>query len=626
MPGGRCWRPCELRQRLRVPDALRGQPHGVAIRLGLHTGPVVVGPLAQDPQRLYTAGGDTLARATRLQQQAASDTVLCSAATYALVQAEVQGEAWTAGPRDPASPSGAGYVVHGLLRRRAGVPQRGGRPRSPLVGRTRELALLHERLALAASGQGQVLGLAGEPGMGKSRLLAEFAQQSGWAAGDLLRRPLSGLWQRHPYLPVRDLLRQLWDLPDTAPPDALTATIQQRLHAAGIVTEDGGPCCASSWTCPGRRRAWQRSARRRAGRGPLRCCGSLSSHASQQQPLVLAVENLHWSDPTSDEWLATLAAQVGGTAMLLLATYRPGYRLPWLTHSWATQVALSPLTPPDSLAVVQAVPQAAQLPACQQQAIVAKAAGNPFFLEELTWAAVAHGDHARTLPLPETIQAVLAARLDRLPPEAKRLVQMAAVIGPEVPVPLLQRLAGLAEDTLQRGLAHLQDAELLYETCLFPEQVYTFKHALTHDVAYSSLLQEQRRTLHAQIVDVLETLVGDRQDAQVEILAHHALRGEVWDKAFRYCQQAGARAFVKSAYRETVEYWEQALAALPHLPADRATLEQAIDLYCDLAMVRIPSCPMGAAAHPPAGRGTACRSPGGSPPPGTHLLSNSPDT
>ena len=164
-------------------------------------------------------------------------------------------------------------------------------------------------------------------------------------------------------------------------------------------------------------------------------------------------------------------------------------------------MALPPLNPPDSLVVVQAVPQAAQLSARQQQAIVAKAAGNPFFLEELTWAAVAHGDHARTLPLPDTIQAVLAARLDRLPPEAKRLVQIAAVIGPEVPVPLLQRLAGLAEDALQRGLAHLQDAELLYETRLFPEPVYTFKHALTHEVAYSSLLQERRRALHAQIVE-----------------------------------------------------------------------------------------------------------------------------
>jgi hypothetical protein len=165
----------ELRQRLRASEALRGQPQGVAVCLGLHTGPLVVGSLGQDPQRLYTAAGDTLARATQLQQQAVADTVLCSAATYELVQAEVQGEAWTAGPCDTASPSVAGYVVHRLLRRRAGVPHRGGRPRSPLAVRSRELALLHERLVQAIAGQGQVIGVAGEPGMGKSRLLVEFA-------------------------------------------------------------------------------------------------------------------------------------------------------------------------------------------------------------------------------------------------------------------------------------------------------------------------------------------------------------------------------------------------------------------------------------------------------------------
>ena len=188
----------ELRQRLRVPEVLRGQPHGVAVCLGLHTGPVVVGPLAHDPQRLYTAGGDTLARATQLQQQAAPDTVLCSAATYALVQAEVQGEAWAAGPRDAASPPVVGYVVHGLLRRRAGVPQRGGRPLSRLVGRARELALLHERLAQAARGQGQVHRHCGGARHGQVAAAGGVRPPSGRAAGDLLRGPLSGLWQRHP--------------------------------------------------------------------------------------------------------------------------------------------------------------------------------------------------------------------------------------------------------------------------------------------------------------------------------------------------------------------------------------------------------------------------------------------
>ena len=175
------------------------------------------------------------------------------------------------------------------------------------------------------------------------------------------------------------------------------------------------------------------------------------------------------------------------------------------------QLTLSRLTPEESAVVVRAVLPPAQHAADLVQRILARAAGNPLFLEEVAYAVREQGSLAAADAVPETIQAVLAARLDRLPPEAKRLVQIASVIGPEVPGPLLQWLAGLAEETLQRGLAHLQGAELLYETQLVPEQVYTFKHALTHEVAYGSLLQERRRTLHAQIVDVLETLAGDRQ-------------------------------------------------------------------------------------------------------------------
>jgi class 3 adenylate cyclase/tetratricopeptide (TPR) repeat protein len=556
----------ELRQRLRVPKAIRGQPYGITVRLGLHTGPVVVGPLGQDPQRPYIAASETLQVATRLQQQAASDTILLSAATYALVQAEVQGDVWGAGPSGVASPPVVGYVVHDLLRRRAGVPRRGGRSLSRFVGRVQELTLLHGRLAQAASGQGQVLGIAGEPGMGKSRLLAEFAHSLEGQAVTYCEGHCLAYGSATPYLPIRDLLRQLWNLPDTAASDVLTATVQQRLHEAGIVAEVETLLLLQLLDVMGDTAALETlspEARRVRTFALLR---QLFLSTSQQQPLVLAVENLHWIDPTSDEWLKALVAQVGGTAILLLATYRTGYRLPWLTHSWATQVALSPLTPSDSLVVLQSVPQAAQLPTHQHQAIVAKAAGNPFFVEELTWAAVAHGDQTHTLPLPDTIQAVLAARLDHLPLEAKRLVQIAAVIGPEVPVPLLQRVAGLAEDTLQRDLAHLQDTELLYETRLFPEQIYTFKHALTHEVAYGSLLLERRRVLHARIVEALEVFVGDQGTEQVERLAHHALLGEVWDKAVTYCQQAGAKAWDRAAFREAVAAFEQALQALAHLP------------------------------------------------------------
>jgi tetratricopeptide (TPR) repeat protein len=180
--------------------------------------------------------------------------------------------------------------------------------------------------------------------------------------------------------------------------------------------------------------------------------------------------------------------------------------------------------------------------------------------------------------VPSTVQAVLAARIDRLPPEEKRLLQTAAVIGTEVPLPLLQAIAELPEAVLHGGLAHLQAAEFLYETRLFPEREYTFKHALTHEVAYSSVLQGRRRVFHAHIVEALEALAGERVAEQVERLAHHAVRGEVWDKALAYLRQAGEKAMGRSAHREAVGYVEQALSVLPHLPQQRDTHEQAIDL------------------------------------------------
>jgi tetratricopeptide (TPR) repeat protein len=330
--------------------------------------------------------------------------------------------------------------------------------------------------------------------------------------------------------------------------------------------------------------------------------------SSQQSPLILAVEDLHWSDPTSEEFLASLVEGLPGAALLLLGTYRPGYRSAWLEKSYATQLTVPPLSAQDSVQVVQAVLQRETVPPPLAEALLAKAQGNPFFLEELAQTLVeqdvgqaeptSQSPRPRSslteLPLPPTVQTVLAARIDRLAPEAKRLLQTAAVIGTDVPVPLLQAIAELPEAALHQGLVHLQAAEFLYETHRFPAPAYTFKHALTHEVAYSSLLREQRQGLHARIVEALEALVPERvgevvsgakglpagrQDPdQVERLAHHAVRGEVWGKAVTYCQQAGARAYERAAFHEAVASFEQALQALAHLPEDGAPRVLAIEL------------------------------------------------
>jgi tetratricopeptide (TPR) repeat protein len=456
------------------------------------------------------------------------------------------------------------------------------------VGRERELAVLHDHLGQAMQGQGHVLGIVGEPGMGKSRLLYEFVQQLAGQAVTYYEGHCLPYGTTTPYGPILDVLRQHCGLLDHDAPATVTAAVHRVLAAAGLAPDEVAPFLLQllNVSVASETLAQLTPQARRARTFAL--LRQIFLHTSRQQPVVLGIENGHWLDATSEEWLLSLVEQVSGVPFLLLVTYRPGYTPPWVGQSVTTQVALAPLPSEASRVIVQAVAQVMPLPEWRVQDIVAKAAGNPFFLEELTQTALEQdGEHA-TLLIPETIQAVLAARIDRLPSETKRLLQTAAVIGHDVPLALLQTVVDCPEAALHEHLRVLQHAELFYETQAFPEAVYTFKHALTHEVVYSSLLQEQRRTLHARIVECLEALDANRRVDQIDRLAHHALRGAVWDKAVAYCRQAGAKAMTQSAYREAARSFEQALDVLQHLPEGHDTHVQAIDLRLDLRSALFP--------------------------------------
>jgi len=322
---------------------------------------------------------------------------------------------------------------------------------------------------------------------------------------------------------------------------------------------------------------------------------------SQVQPLLLVFEDLHWIDAETQALLESLVESLPTARLLLLVNYRPEYQHAWGSKTSYTQQRLEPLPLASADELLQALlgddPSLVPL----TQFLIARTEGNPFFLEEsvrtLVEAGVLVGEPGayrlaqalQTIQVPATVQAVPAARIDRLPPEEKRLLQTAAVIGHEVPLPLLQSIAELPEEALHRGLDHLQAAEFLYETRLFPEREFTFKHALTYEVAYGGLLQERRHILHGRIVEALEVLYAERLAEQVDRLAHHAVRGELWDKALAYFRQAGEKAMARSAYREAVEYFEQALNVLPHLPEQRDTHEQAVDLRLALRSALHPS-------------------------------------
>jgi tetratricopeptide (TPR) repeat protein len=315
---------------------------------------------------------------------------------------------------------------------------------------------------------------------------------------------------------------------------------------------------------------------------------------SQVQPLGLALEDLHWIDSETQALLDSLVDSLPMARLLLLVNYRPEYQHGWGGRSYYTQLRIDPLPPESADALLQGLlgPDPGLEPL--KQLLITRTQGNPFFLEEsirtLVETHVLEGDRGAyrllkaptTVQVPATVQAVLAARIDRLPLEEKRLLQAAAVIGEEVPFSLLQAIADRPDDELHQGLAHLQAAEFLYEARLFPELEYTFKHALTYQVAYENLIQDRRRALHARIVEALEALHAGRLTEQVERLAYHAVRGELWEKAVTYLHQAGSRAFARSAHREAVSCHEQALAALTHLPKTPRTLEEAVDLRLGL--------------------------------------------
>ncbi len=318
---------------------------------------------------------------------------------------------------------------------------------------------------------------------------------------------------------------------------------------------------------------------------------------SQVQPLLLLVEDLHWIDTETQALLDSLVESLPTTRLLLLTSYRPEYHHTWGGKTYYWQLRIDPLpteSAGDFLTSLLGIEQSLDP---LKRTLIERTEGNPFFLEEsvrtLAETKVLIGDRgayrlaqdATSIQVPATVQTILAARIDRLSPEDKRLLQIAAVIGKDVPFALLLAIAELTEEDLRRGLAHLQAAELLYERSFFPDLEHTFKHALTHEVTYGGLLQERRRELHARIVGAIETLHGDRLGGEIERLAHHALRGELRERAVDYLQQAGLKAAARSAPQDALVWFEQALGLLGALPENQATLEQAFEIRLELRPV-----------------------------------------
>ena len=493
----------------------------------------------------------------------------------------------------PAMPRKAGAVPFRCLTRREPTGfGLGSRPLSRFVGRDGEIQLVTDRLAEAARGQGQVVGIVGEPGVGKSRFMYELTRLDAMQGWRVLGGRGVSYGSTTPLLAVGDLLRRYFAIEDSDEPEVIrekvTETIVSRHEALksfltplfsllDLAVDD------QFWNHldpPPRRQRIQDAVKR------------LLLDESRIQPLLVLIDDLHWIDAETQAVLDDLVDALPTARLLLLVNYRPECQHPWGSKTYYSQLWLDVLPPERAGDLVRGL--LGDDPTLEPFTRLLVERGNPFFIEEVIETLVETGalegtrgtyrltQRVDVLDIPATVQMSLAARIERLATEDKQLLQTASVIGKDVPIELLRVVAQMPEDDLQRGLARLQAAEFLYETRFLPDAEYGFKHALTHEVTYGTLLEERRKELHAWIVGAIEDAYPDRLTEHVERLAHHAVRGEVWERAVTYLRQAGVKACARSANREAVSCFEQALTALGHLPETRETREAAVDLRFDL--------------------------------------------
>jgi class 3 adenylate cyclase/tetratricopeptide (TPR) repeat protein len=575
-------------------DVRRTQGIEMRIRVGLNSGEVVVRTIGNDLHMDYSAVGPTTHLAARMEQLAPPGSTRVSAATLRLVEGLVQVSALGPIPIKGMTEPVEVFDLTGASTIRTRLQAAVARGLTRFVGRDTEIEGLRRALEQARAGHGQVVAVVGEAGVGKSRLVYEFVHSHRMQSWLVLESASVSYGKATPYFPVVDLLKRYVHVEDGDEPRTIRAKVTGQILTLDTSLQETLPALFTLLDAlPEDDPFLQLDPPQRRQR-MLDALTRMVIRESQVQPLLLVFEDLHWIDAETQAFLDRVIERLPTTQLVLLVNYRPEYQHRWGNKTYYTQLRLDVLPPESADELLMALLGNDLSIAPLKQLLIARTEGNPFFLEESVRTLVetkalvgTPGAYClrHTLPeieVPATVQAVLAARMDRLSPETKSLLQTAAVIGTDVPFPLLQVIAEVPKERLQAGLSQLTTAEFLYETRLYPTSEYTFKHALTHDVAYGSLLQERRRVLHARIVEALEALEAERLTEHVERLAHHAFRGEVWDKVVTYARQAGVKASSRSVHHAAVTYFEQVLTALDHLPTCRETIEQAIDLRFDL--------------------------------------------
>ncbi len=579
----------------RYADTLRqkGYPP-LLMRVGLNTGEVVVRSIRKDDLHTdYVPVGHSTNLAARMEQLANPGSIVVSAYTHRLTDGYFAfkdlGPTQIKGVEEPLRI----YEVLGAgpLRTRLQVSVQRGLTR--FVGRQNEMEQLQTALAQAKGGHGQIVGVMGEPGLGKSRLFYEFKLLS-LSGGLVLEAYSVSHGKASAYLPLIELLKSYFDIQAQDDERKRREKVGGKVLMLDHSLEDTLPYLFALLGIEEQPSPLQQMDAQIRRRRTFDALKKLFLRESLNQPLILIFEDLHWIDGETQGFLDVLSESVASARLLLLTNYRPEYRHEWGSKTYYTQLRLAPLGTAEAEELLTFLlgndPSLSPVKAL----ILDKTQGTPFFMEEVVQTLAEEGalsgergsyrlvQAPTTLQLPSTVQAILAARIDRLAPEEKSLLQQLAVIGRQFPVSLIRQVIEQSEDALYRVLSSLQRKEFLYEQPAFPESEYIFKHALTQEVAYGTVLQEQRKALHERTGQAIEALYRTKLEAHYSDLAHHYSRSGNAAKAVEYLVLAGQQAARQSANEEAITHLTTALALLKTLPDTAARARQELTLHLSL--------------------------------------------
>ena len=567
----------------------------VKMRIGIHTGPVVVGTLGNDLRVEFKAVGDTVNLASRMESLAEPGTTYISEDTFkiteGLFRVEALGEKEIKGKEKPLKV----YQVIALSSRRTRFDVSAERGLTPFVGRQRELGLLLDGYERSREGRGQAISIISEAGIGKSRLLYEFRKAVTNEDVTFLEGRCLSYSRNVAYHPIVDILKANFEIQDNDTDQQVKEKVTSFLKIIQVDVPSTLPYLLEllSIKKSGIEKI-QMSPEARKDR-TLEALKRITLKGSEPRPLIMAVEDLHWMDRSSEDALKELLESISGSRVFLIFTYRPEFVHTWGSRSYHSQITLNRLSNRESLAMVSHLLGTTNVDKEIEDLTLSKAEGIPFFIEEfikslreLKIIEKSNGAYKltkdlKTIAIPSTIQDVIMARVDHLPEGARDVLRTGSAIEREFSHELIRKVTGLPEQELLSNLSTLRDSELLYERGIYPNSTYIFKHALTREVVYDSILTKKRKQIHAKIARAIEEIFGDNICDRYGVLANHCMACEDFEKGAEYARLEARRYQKAGSFKDAIEYAEKSVNSCEKLPQTEANQKKSIDARTALA-------------------------------------------